>query len=61
MTAQHDDAETLIAEAEALGCVPALQGDWVIWQPPLPVELILRAMPLANEIARILQTAQEET
>lgn len=61
MTAQHDDAETLIAEAEALGYVPTLQGDWVVWPPALPVELILRAMPLAGEIARILQTAQEET
>jgi len=55
MTAKRAQAERFIAEAQAIGCTPSLKGDWVVWQPPLPTEMLMRSMPINNEIAAILQ------
>lgn len=59
MTVMRDRAETLLAEAYSIGCQPVVEGDAVKWHPPLPVELAIRAMPLASDIAIILAEGED--
>ncbi len=59
MTVMRDRAETLLADADSIGCQPVVEGDALMWHPPLPVELAIRAMPLASEIAVILAESED--
>ena len=51
-------AAEIVGKAEALGCKPELQGDWVVFRPPLPVDLLMLAMNLGNELAEVVITGR---
>lgn len=54
MSQKRDEAKAFLELARDRGCVAALSGNWVVFSPPLPVELVLQAMPLSEEMASIL-------
>lgn len=47
-------AEALLKKAEAAGCKPHLEGNWVVFRPSLPVDLILDAGPLGGELVKLV-------
>lgn len=53
MTKSERAAEVL-RQAKELGCTPSKEGSWVVFRPPLPVDLILEASELGNEIAALV-------
>jgi len=48
-------AQSIIDRAEAAGCVGSVQGNFVVWVPPLSPELILEAAKLGNEIHKLIK------
>lgn len=47
-------AKELLRKAKEAGCVPTKEGEWVVFRPPLPAELLLDASKLGNEIAELV-------
>ncbi|MFT6550529.1 MAG: hypothetical protein ACJA1I_000557 [Zhongshania marina] len=45
------EAKDFIRSAEAIGCKPQLDGEWIKWQPPLPAEMLKDAVRLSDKIA----------
>ena len=48
-------AKALIEKARALGCEPVVQGSWVVFKPPLPVDLLLEASEIGDALADALK------
>tara|TARA_R100000687_G_scaffold83707_1_gene89636 strand:+ start:5723 stop:5893 length:171 start_codon:yes stop_codon:yes gene_type:complete len=53
------EASDFIRSAKAIGCEPRLDRSWVVWKPPLPVEMLLDATRLSDEIAEELKGLEE--
>lgn len=50
-------AKDFIVKAEAEGYKPTLNGEWTKWEPPLPVNLLMECVEIADEIAEELASA----
>lgn len=48
-------AQDVLDRAAELGCKPTIQGNWVVFKPPLPADLILHASVVSDQIARLLR------
>jgi hypothetical protein len=48
-------AKALVEKARALGCEPTVQGSWVVFKPPLPVDLLMESVDLGDELVVALQ------
>lgn len=55
MATKTERAQALLTKAAELGCEAKLQGNWVMFSPPLPAELILEAASLGNELAALVK------
>ena len=47
-------AKLLLDEAEKSGCKPKLNGNWVVFTPPLSVDLLMEASDLGEELATLI-------
>lgn len=54
-TTKNERAAALLAKARNLGCVPTIEGSWVVFRPPLPVDELMEATSVADEIAELLR------
>lgn len=46
----------IIERAKQAGCHPSLEGDWLVWKPCLPIDILMEAVDLNTEIAAILNS-----
>ena len=49
------EAKDFIERAGKLGYKPEMAGEWIKWEPPLPVEMLIECSRLANDIAKELK------
>ena len=49
-----------IDQAKANGYKVELEGNWIKWTPPLPVEMLMEAMDHTDEITEILKGNNHE-
>ncbi|MEW8192270.1 MAG: hypothetical protein AB2793_01060 [Candidatus Thiodiazotropha sp.] len=48
------EAADFIRSAKKLGCKPEIKGEWIIWTPPVPVEMMPDAIRLSDDIRKEL-------
>lgn len=48
-------AAALLEKAAKAGCVATLQGNFTVFTPPPPIELMMESIELGNELAAILK------
>jgi hypothetical protein len=48
------EAADLIKRAQEAGCNASLQGSWVVWEPCLPVDILMESLPLNEQIAKLI-------
>jgi len=58
MTDKLKAASDLIQRAEVAGCKARVQGSWVIWEPCLPVDLLMESLPINEQIGEIMRSAE---
>lgn len=46
------EAREFIERAKEKGCTPTSNGEWTKWEPPLPADMLMEAVRLADDIAR---------
>ena len=51
-------ARGLMAEAIEHGCVPSEKGNWVVFTPPPPVDLLMELVNHGDEIAAIYRESK---
>lgn len=47
-------SQEFIDRAKEKGMTPSVHGDWIKWEPPLTVPMIMESMPLNDEIFILL-------
>ncbi len=47
-------ARAIIEKARSLGCEATVQGHWVVFKPPLPVDLLMDSVDLGDELVEAL-------
>ena len=47
-------AKAIIEKARAIGCEAKVQERWVVFQPPLPVDLLMDSVDLGDELVEAL-------
>lgn len=50
-------AKQFLQRAESLGIKASIKGDWVVWKPVLPVEMLLEVPPISNEIFKLVSAS----
>lgn len=53
-TSKAELAKEFLQRAEALGVKASIKGDWVVWKPVLPAEMLLEVPPISNEIFKLV-------
>ena len=51
---RKEAAEMVLRVARSHGSIPRIDGEWVIWEPPLPSRILMVAVDLADQIAELL-------
>lgn len=52
-----DRAREVLRKANEIGCVASISGNWVVFKPPLPVDLIIESGDLGEALAKALKEA----
>lgn len=52
---KKERAAAFLTKARDLGCVPTVDGSWVVFRPPLPADVMMEALGLGDEIAELLK------
>ncbi len=60
-TSKVELAKEFLQRAEALGIKASIKGDWVVWKPVLPVEMLLEVPPISNELFKLVSTSEIST
>ncbi|WP_088211483.1 hypothetical protein [Shewanella sp. Shew256] len=60
-TSKAELAKEFLQRAEALGIKASIKGDWVVWKPVLPAEMLLEVPPISNEIFKLVSTSEIST
>jgi len=55
-----EQAAKLIERAQQVGCHATLEGNWVVWRPALPVDLLMESMDVNAEVAEIVRDRDED-
>lgn len=50
-----EKAKLVLQQIKDLGMVPKLQGEWVVFDKPLPSAILLEVSTLSNEIAELVK------
>lgn len=53
----REKTEAFLAKAREAGCTPSIQGNWVVFTPTLPVNLILEIGDLGDAIRETIDAA----
>lgn len=54
-------AKQFLQRAEALGIKASIKGNWVVWQPVLPVEMLFEVSPISNELFKLVTASEINT
>ncbi|MCU8057771.1 hypothetical protein L5L78_15975 [Shewanella sp. SM34] len=54
-------AKQFLQRAEALGIKASIKGNWVVWQPVLPVEMLFEVPPISNELFKLVTASEINT
>ncbi|WP_133179002.1 hypothetical protein [Shewanella decolorationis] len=60
-TSRAELAKEFLQRAEALGIKASIKGDWVVWKPVLPAEMLLEVPPISNELFKLISTSEIST
>jgi len=53
-------AKKLLIESESMGCTPVVEGNFVVFRPPLAAPLIVEATQIGDQIhAAMAKTAEQ--
>lgn len=52
---KFQEAISVIERARKAGCVATITGDWVVWKPALPIDILMDAVNVNKEIAEIVR------
>ena len=47
-------AREILRKANELGCAASISGSWVVFKPPLPLDLIIESSDLGDALAKAL-------
>ena len=47
-------AKDLVEQAQQLGHRATVEGNWVVWRPPLPAALLMEMAQLSDQITKVV-------
>lgn len=53
-------AKALLLEVQANGHVPMIEKNWLVFRPPLPLDQLMEASELSNELVSLLENERKE-
>jgi hypothetical protein len=54
VSTKAERAKALLEKADELGCVATRKGNWTVFTPPLPIDMLMEATELGDELDKLV-------